>query len=169
MPRVCIVEPDGHPAPGALGRRLAEIQGFAVRTVPALPDQLDATEAIVLNSIPSAEGSIPENAVLEFIKSGGGVFAVHDSVYPYAYNKNFIAACGIRAAYGGMQLVAEPGRSYMQVNLAMANIVRGFRGRNALDNYRLRVQEREFSNQNVWLPRGSGSRSSPESFYRLYI
>lgn len=122
MPRVCIVEPDGHPAPGALGRRLAEIQGFAVRTVPALPDQLDATEAIVLNSIPSAEGSIPENAVLEFIKSGGGVFAVHDSVYPYAYNKNFIAACGIRAAYGGMQLVAEPGRSYMQVNLATANI-----------------------------------------------
>lgn len=85
----------------------------------AVPDQLDAAEVLILNSIPSAEGSIPEDQILRFAEAGGGVFAIHDSVYPYAHNKDFIAACGIRAAYGAMQLVVEPNRSFVQVNLAV--------------------------------------------------
>jgi hypothetical protein len=117
VPRVCIIETQ-HPAPGTLERRLAEVDGFAVRTVAAVPDQLDLADVLVLNSIPSAKGSIPEDQILRFIDGGGSVFAIHDSVYPYAYNKDFIAACGIRAAYGAMQMVAELGRTFVQVNLA---------------------------------------------------
>jgi hypothetical protein len=121
MPRVCIVEAQGHPAPGTLGARLTANEDFTVRTVAGIPDQLDLVEALVLNSIPSTPGSIPEERVLQFIQAGGGVFAIHDSVYPYAYNKRFIHACGIRAAYGAMQLVVEPENSFIQVNLAMPN------------------------------------------------
>ena len=42
------------------------------------------------------------------------------SVYPYAYNKDFITASGIRAADGAMQMIFEPNRSFVQVNLAVA-------------------------------------------------
>jgi hypothetical protein len=121
MPRVCIVEAQSHPAPGTLGAQLAAIEDFTVRTVAAVPEQIDLGEALVLNSIPIAAGSIPEERVLQFISVGGGVFAIHDSVYPYAYNKSFIDACGIRPAYGAMQLVVEPDKSFMQVNLAVPN------------------------------------------------
>ncbi len=121
MPRVCIVEAPSHPAPRTLGARLAAIEGFTVRTVAAVPEQLDVGEVLVLNSIPSAAGSIPEERVLQFIRAGGGVFAIHDSVYPYAYNKRFIDACGIRAAYGPMQLVVEAEKSFLRVNLATPN------------------------------------------------
>jgi hypothetical protein len=89
---------------------------FTVRTVAAVPKQLEVSEVLILNSIfPTAEGSIPENQILEFINAGGGVFAIHDSVYPYTFNRAFIAACGIRAAYGAMQMVVEPNRHFMQV------------------------------------------------------
>jgi len=37
-----------------------------------------------------------------------------------------------------------------------------------LSRRKLLDQEREFSNQNVWLPSDPGWRQSPESFYRLY-
>src|SRR5258708_31524546 len=107
MPRVCIVETPEHPSPRTLERRLAEVDGFVVRTLAAAPDPLDNAEALVLNSIPSAPGSIPEDRILRFIEQGGGVFAVHDSVYPYAGNRAFIAACGIRNATGAMQIVVE--------------------------------------------------------------
>jgi hypothetical protein len=121
MPRVCIVEPTEHPAPGALERGLSVIDSFAVRTVAVTPDQLDNEEALALNSIPSAPGSIPEEQVLRFIEGGGGVFAVHDSIYPYASNRGFIAACGIRNATGAMQLVVGPERQFVQINLARSD------------------------------------------------
>jgi|ERR1022692_1034076 type 1 glutamine amidotransferase len=121
MPRVCIVEDRRHPAPETLARRFAEIEGFTVRTVDAVPAGLDNAEALVLNSIPSEQDSIPEDRVLRFIEAGGGVFAVHDTVYPYGYNKAFVAACGIRNATGAMQLVVEPGRQFVQINLARSD------------------------------------------------
>src|SRR5438045_1990553 len=105
MPRVCIVETPEHPAPGALERGLSAIEGFAVRTAAAAPDPLDNAEALVLNSIPIAPDTIPEDRILRFVEAGGGVFAVHDAVYPYAYNRAFIAACGIRNATAAMQIV----------------------------------------------------------------
>lgn len=58
MPRVCIVEPAEHPAPGALESRLSSIDGFAVHTVRTVPERLDHTEALLLNSIPNVPGSI---------------------------------------------------------------------------------------------------------------
>src|SRR5260370_36012851 len=70
MPRVCIVEPREHPAPGALERGLAAIDGFAARTVAAVPYGLDNAVALVLNSIPSAPDSIPEDRILRFIETG---------------------------------------------------------------------------------------------------
>lgn len=109
------------PSTGDSRAQLAGIEGFTIRTVAAVPDQLDLGEVLVLNSLPSAAGSIPEERVLQFIQAGGGVFAIHDSVYPYAHNKSFIDACGIRAADGAMQLVVGPERSCIQVNLAMPN------------------------------------------------
>lgn len=89
--------------------------------VDAVPPELDGAEALLLNSIPSEQDSIPEDQVLRFIKAGGGVFAVHDTVYPYAYNKAFVAACGIRNATGTTQLVIEPGRQFVQINLARSD------------------------------------------------
>lgn len=118
MLKVCIVETQAHPAPGILTRGLIAASGFEVRTVSSVPSQLAFDEVLVLNSIPSAQGSIPESQILRFIEDGGGVFAIHDSVYPYAHNKDFISACGIRAAYGAMQLVVEQNRTVLQVNLA---------------------------------------------------
>jgi Trehalose utilisation/TIR domain len=121
MPRVCIVEAQGHPAPGTLGRRLAERPGFTVRTVAAVPDQLDNAEALVLNNIPSAPDSVPEDRILRFIEAGGGVFAVHDTVYPYAYNKALVATCGIRPAYGAMQRTIGPNGPFTQIILAVGD------------------------------------------------
>jgi len=123
MPRVCIVEDRRHPSPRILERRLAGIEGFTVRTVDAVPAELDNAEALVLNNIPSEPNSIPEDQILRFIEAGGGVFAVHDTVYPYAHNKAFVAECGIRAAYGAMELVVEPERQWVRVNLAVGNQV----------------------------------------------
>jgi hypothetical protein len=117
MPRVCIVEPAAHPAPGTLAGRLSEFDGFTVRTVDSVPDNLDVGEALVLNS-PPAPGSIPEDRVLRFVEGGGGLFAIHDSVYPYAANRQFIAACGTRNATGAMQLVMGPQGQFVQINLA---------------------------------------------------
>src|SRR5271165_337770 len=121
MPRVCIVEDRRHPSPGMLALRLAEIEGFTVRTIDIVPTELDDGEVLVLNSIPSEEDSIPEDRILRFIDRGGGVFAVHDSVYPYAYNRAFVSACGIRNATGAMRIVVEPGRQFVQVNLARSD------------------------------------------------
>lgn len=121
MPSVCIVEAQGHPAPGTLGRRLAEFDGFTVRTVAAIPDPLDNREALVLNSIPSAPDSIPEDRILRFIETGGGLFAVHDTVYPYGFGNAFVAACGIRAAYGAVVRVVAPTGVTRQVLLAVGD------------------------------------------------
>src|SRR5580692_3636179 len=120
MPRVCIVETQ-HPAPGTLGRRLAELEGFIVRTEGGVPDPLDAAEVLVLNSIPSAPGSIPEDRILRFIEDGGGVFAIHDAVYPYAANRQFITACGIRNATSAMQLVTRPEGTRIEIILARSD------------------------------------------------
>ena len=85
------------------------------------PDRLDGIEVLILNSIPSAPESIPEDAVLRYVEGGGGLFAIHDTVYPYAANQKFIAACGIRRAYDVVQPIrTELGVSY-QVLLASAN------------------------------------------------
>jgi hypothetical protein len=120
MPRVCIVERE-HPAPGILGRRLAELEDFTVRTTGTVPDPLDNAEVLVLNSIPSVPGWIPEDRILRFIEAGGGVFAVHDAVFPYAANRQFIAACGIRNATAAMQLITKPDGTRLEIILARAD------------------------------------------------
>jgi type 1 glutamine amidotransferase len=120
MPRVCIVETQ-HPAPETLGLGLAELDGFTVRTTRAVPDLLTNAEVLVLNSIPSLPGSIPENRILRFVEGGGGVFAVHDTVFPYAANRQFIAACGIRNATAAMQIITTPGGTRIEITLARSD------------------------------------------------
>jgi hypothetical protein len=72
MPRVCIVETQSHPAPGALGRRLPDFGDFAVRTTTCVPDNLDIGEALVLNNIFPEPGRTPEERILQFVAAGGG-------------------------------------------------------------------------------------------------
>lgn len=92
-----------------------------MRSEKATPDELDTAEVLVLNSIPSAVGSIPEDRILRFIENGGGLFAVHDSVYPYAANRQFIKACGIRNATSAMQLVTRPEGTRVEIILARSD------------------------------------------------
>jgi len=46
---VCIVEPQGHPAPGALELLLPPLGDFALRTTNSVPDRLDGIEVLILN------------------------------------------------------------------------------------------------------------------------
>jgi hypothetical protein len=119
--RVCIVEPFGHPAPAALGQRLPEYGDWETRTVNSVPEELNRNEVLVLNSIPSAPDSIPEQRVLQFVNEGGGLYAIHDTIYPYAANREFIAACGIRAAFDVVQPIQTPTGILYQVLLARAD------------------------------------------------
>jgi len=123
MPLVSIVEPQGHPSPGTLGRRLAESPDFRVRTLSAVPEELDSAEALVLNNISSVvPNSIPEERILRFIAAGGGVFAVHDTVFPYGYNRALVGECGIRPAWGATQVLTGPnGERIANIVLAIGN------------------------------------------------
>src|SRR5213593_1751375 len=100
---VCIVEPQGHPARGALQRLLPPLGDFNIRTTDSVPGPLDGVEALVLNSIPSLPDSIPEDRVLQYVHGGGGLYCIHDTVFPYGSQPNLIAACGIGAAHGAIQ------------------------------------------------------------------
>jgi hypothetical protein len=103
MPRVCIVESESHPAPGTLGRRLPEFGDFIVRTTTTVPEHLDTREALVMNNIYVGEpGQTREERILSFVAEGGGLFGVHDSVFPHGPNERFAAAFGIRKAQGGV-------------------------------------------------------------------
>jgi hypothetical protein len=118
---VCIVEPQGHPAPGALERLLPPFGDFTLQTTNAVPDPLDGIGVLILNSLPSAPDSLPEDTVLRYVDDGGGLFSIHDTVYPYSANQKFIAACGIRRAYDAVQPIrTDLGVSY-QVLLASAD------------------------------------------------
>jgi hypothetical protein len=121
MPRICIVEDRRHPSPGTLALRLTEIEGFTLRTADAVPSELDTAEVLVLNNITNEQDSIPEDRILRFVDDGGGALAVHDSVFPYAFNRAFVSACGIRNATGAMQFVIGPGGQSMQINLARSD------------------------------------------------
>jgi hypothetical protein len=119
MPHACIIETALHPAPGILARRLSDFGEFTARTLDRVPDDLDLREALVINNVPSSPGSIPEDRVLRFVEGGGALFAIHDAVFPYWGNRQFIAACGIRQATGAIQTIVGPqGQSSVQVNLA---------------------------------------------------
>jgi hypothetical protein len=83
MPRVCIVEAQVHPAAGVLGRSLPKLEEFRVETVAEVPADLIGVDVLVLNNIPSTPDSIPAQRILDYINSGGGMFAIHDTVFPY--------------------------------------------------------------------------------------
>src|ERR1700730_1527109 len=121
MPRVCIVESQSHSAPGTLGRRLPEFGDFAVRTTNGVPDILDIGEALVLNNIFPEPGRTPEERILQFVAAGGGLFGVHDSVFPYGPDQQLATACGIRKAHGAIQVVETQDGTEHRVLLATAN------------------------------------------------
>ncbi len=74
-----------------------------MRTTTCVPDNLDIGEALVLNNIFPEPGRTPEERILQFVAAGGGLFGVHDSVFPYGPDQRLVAACGIRKAHGAIQ------------------------------------------------------------------
>ena len=76
---------------------------------------------MILNNIPSTPDSIPEDRVLQFVEGGGGLFSIHDTVFPYSPHRKLIAACGIRAAFDAVQPVQRPNGVVNQILLARAN------------------------------------------------
>jgi hypothetical protein len=121
MPRVCIVEKQGHPAPSVLGRSLLNLEEFRVDTVDEVPDDLGVVEVLVLNNITSTPDSIPVERILDYISAGGGMFAIHDAVFPYSPHKQFIADGGIRAAFDAVQLLQTENGVVNQIMLTRAN------------------------------------------------
>ncbi len=121
MACLCIVESREHPAPGVLGRSLPGLGGFRVETMAAVPDDLENVDDLILNNIPPAPRSIPEDRVLQFVDRGGGLFSIHDTVFPYSPHRRLIADCGIRAAFDAVQPVQTPNGVVNQVLLARAN------------------------------------------------
>jgi len=118
--RICVVEPLVHPSPGTLARRLPDFGGFAIRAFDTVPDPLDL-DALVLNSIASEHGPLPEQRILDFVQQGGGLFCLHDTVYPYGPNHQLLEACGIRAAFDAVQVTSTQEGIAYQVLLARAN------------------------------------------------
>jgi len=121
MLRLCVVESREHPAPEGLGRALPGLDAFTVETVAAVPEDLENVDVLILNSIPPASDSIPEDRVLRFVERGGGLFSIHDSVFPYSPHRRFVAACGIRAAFDAVQPIQTPNGVINQILLARAN------------------------------------------------
>src|SRR5262245_31890102 len=105
MTRVCIIESPQHPAPGVIGRSLPLPDTFNIQTLAIAPDDLRSVDVLILNSLPSTYDCFPEDALLQFVHRGGGVFSIHDSVFPYSPDRRrFIAACGVRAAYDAVRV-----------------------------------------------------------------
>src|ERR1039457_472425 len=46
---------------------------FHCPTVAIVPERIDLDEVLILNNLPSAAGSIPEDQVLEFVRAGQGI------------------------------------------------------------------------------------------------
>jgi hypothetical protein len=121
MSKVCIVEGQDHPAAGLLAASLPDISEFSVVTASSVPADLDSVDVLVLNSIMLSPQSIPVDEILERIRGGGGMFAIHDSVFPYSVHPGFIAECGIRAAFDAVQYVQTDDGVEGRVMLARAN------------------------------------------------
>jgi hypothetical protein len=86
-----------------------------------VPADLGAVDVLVLNNIPPTPGSIPAQRILDYINGGGGMFAIHDTVFPYSPHQQFIADCGVRAAFDAVQVVQTENGSANQIMPARAN------------------------------------------------
>jgi Trehalose utilisation/TIR domain len=121
MPNLCIVETQEHPAPGFLQRLIPGLEDFRGETVGAVPEDLASVDVLILNNIPATPDSLPEEQVLHFVEGGGGVFSIHDTVFPYSPHRRFIASCGIRYAFDAVQSFQTPDGVVNQALLALAN------------------------------------------------
>jgi hypothetical protein len=71
--------------------------------------------------VTSTPDSIPADRILEYINGGGGMFAIHDTVFPYSPHQQFIADCGIRAAFDSVRTIQTENGVARDIMLARAN------------------------------------------------
>jgi hypothetical protein len=121
MPRLCIVEPRDHPAPRFLEHRLPRMENFRTETLGTVPEDLASVDVLILNNIPAVPGSLPQGRVLQFVEGGGGLFSIHDTVFPFSPNSRFIAECGIRSAFDAVEMIPTPQGVTGRALLALAN------------------------------------------------
>ncbi|WP_321476173.1 TIR domain-containing protein [uncultured Paludibaculum sp.] len=120
MLRLCIVEPTNHPAGGVLGRSLPHLDEFEIETLARVPDDLRGVNVVVLNNILGTPESMPAGRVMDYVRQGGGLFAIHDTVFPYSVHERFITDCGIRAAFDAVQVVPTANGVERHILLARA-------------------------------------------------
>lgn len=98
MTHVIIVEQNDHVAAGYVGKMVGAAKGLSVSTTNSVPVDLTDCSVLVLNSLPGSY-ELPQDRVVSFIRGGGGVLCVHDTLFPGAYNQSLLAVAGVRLAY----------------------------------------------------------------------
>lgn len=98
MTQVIVVEHRDHVAPGYVANMLSAANGLSVSTEESVPVDLKDCSVLVLNSLPGSH-ELPQDRIVSFIRGGGGVLCVHDTLFPSAYNQALLAVAGVRLAY----------------------------------------------------------------------
>lgn len=113
MTNVIIIEQQDHVAPDYVADMLSTAKGLSVSTVENVPVDLGDCSVLVLNSLPGSH-ELPQDRILSFIRGGGGVLCVHDTLFPSAHNQSLIAVAGVRLAYDAIT-VEQRGDQYLNV------------------------------------------------------
>lgn len=113
MTHVIVVEQRDHVAAGYVADMLSTANGFSISTVASVPVDLGDCSVLVLNSLPGSY-ELPQDRIVSFIRGGGGVFCVHDTLFPSAHNQSLLAVAGVRLAYDAIT-VEQRGDQYVSV------------------------------------------------------
>jgi hypothetical protein len=113
MISVTVVEQQNHVAPGSVSAVLNAVDGLAISTVESVPVNLDKCSVLVLNSLPGSH-ELPQDRIVSFIRGGGGVLCIHDTVFPSAHNQSLLTVTGVRPAYDAIT-VEQRGDQYVNI------------------------------------------------------
>jgi len=102
MIHVIIVEQNDHVAAGYVGNMLGAANGLSVYTTDSVPVDLNNCSVLVLNNLP-INYELPQDRVVSFIRGGGGILCVHDTLFPSPYNQSLLAVAGVRLAYDAIK------------------------------------------------------------------
>jgi hypothetical protein len=120
MTHVIIVEQSGHVAAGCVGSMLGAADGLSVSTTDSVPVDLTGCSVLVLNSLP-ASYELPQDRVVNFIRGGGGVLCVHDTLFPGTYNQSLLAIAGVRLAYDAITVEQRENQYISVFHLALGD------------------------------------------------
>ncbi len=118
MKNIIVVERGDHVAAGKLAANLGTDAGFSVTTVDTVPVDLINTSVLVLNSLPP-DPHFPQDRIVSYIQSGGGVLSLHDTLFPGPHNQSLLAATGVRYAFEAITVEQREGR--ITYHLALGN------------------------------------------------